>query len=160
MLTTDLLKTGAKWEMRRATKGCAALIPAKCGLYMFVYRSHLTMEIEGKPAHRQTWVLYVGRAGSIDSTRTLRNRYAEEYSKYVGGDLENLWADSEPRTRPNVLNRYLTIFPLEYWFLVIDDRGLIVGLEDRLIKLFCPPLNKTGKLRIRTGTPQPAFKEL
>ena len=159
-LTTDLLGTGGKWEILTATRGCATVIPPKCGLYMFVYRSHLTMEFENKPPHRQTWVLYVGRGGSADSTNTLRKRYKNEYSKFVGGDLEHLWNETEPKNRTNNLKRYLTIYPLEYWFLVVEDRHKIADLERRLIKIFSPPLNSSGKIRARAGPPEAAFKEL
>ena len=94
-LTKDLGGTGVAWEIRRATPSLWQSIPSKCGLYMFVYRSHLKMNLEDGSDHQATWVLYVGRAGSSESARTLKERYRSEYGKYVGGDPENLWS-SDP----------------------------------------------------------------
>ena len=157
-LGKDLANTGASWEVRRATPSLWQTIPFKSGLYMFVYRSHLKMGLADGGFHQATWVLYVGRAGSSDSARTLKDRYRSEYCKYVGGDPENLWSEEPLTNRADVLRRYLSIWPLEYWFLVVEDRAGIPHLEDRLIKLFAPPLNRNGLLRLRRGEPQPAFR--
>lgn len=157
-LTNDLSGAGAAWEVRRATPGLWQSIPSRCGLYMFVYRSHLKMNLEDGTHHQATWVLYVGRAGSSESARTLKERYRGEYGRYVGGDPENLWSSEPLACRADVLRRYLSIWPLEYWFLVVEDREKIPHLEDRLIKLFSPPLNRNGLLRLRKGEPQPAFR--
>ena len=158
MLTKDLSAAGAAWEIRRATPSLWQSIPSKCGLYMFVYRSHLKMNLEDGNQHQATWALYVGRAGSSESMRTLKDRYRGEYGKYVGGDPENLWSSDPLTSRADMLRRYLSIWPLEYWFLVVEDREKIANLEDRLIKLFSPPLNRNGLLRLRKGEPQPAFR--
>lgn len=157
-LSKDLNASGATWEVRRATPSLGQSIPAKCGLYMFVYRSHLRMSLADGADHQSTWVLYVGRAGSAESNRTLKDRYKGEYSKYVGGDPEHLWSTEPVGNRAGMLKRYLSIWPLEYWFLVVEDRRTISHLEDRLIKLFAPPLNRNGLLRLRKGEPQPAFR--
>lgn len=158
MLCKDLKATGAAWEVRRATPNLWQSIPAKTGLYMFVYRSHVALELDGGACHRTTWVLYVGRAGSTESERTLRDRYKAEYRKYIGGDPELLWGEDTPKGRAEMLRRYLAIWPLEYWFLVVEDRAKIPMLEDRLIKLFAPPLNSNGHLRLRKGKAEPAFR--
>lgn len=155
-LASDLHASGGSWEIRRATPTLA--VPAECGLYMFVYRSHLKLDLAIGGAHEATWVLYVGRAGSTDSSRTLKDRYRGEYCKYIGGDPENLWSDEPISNRARLLQRYLSIWPLEYWYLVVQDRKKIPDLEDRLIKLFAPPLNRNGQLRLRKGEPQPAFR--
>jgi hypothetical protein len=158
MLSKDLHATGSAWEIRRATPGLWQSIPAKCGLYMFVYRSHLKLELDDSQKHQATWVLYVGRAGSPDSAGTLKDRYRSEYCKYIGGDPEQLWEIEPAIRRAANLKRYLSIWPTEYWFLVVNDRNVIAGLEDRLIKLFAPPLNKNGHLRLRKGQVEPAFR--
>ncbi len=152
------LKAHGSWECMRATPSLGDHIPAKTGLYMFVFRSHIELSLDGNSGHRPLWVLYVGRAGSHESTKTLRDRYKGEYAKYVGGDLEQLWGEGQPKGRVENLKRYLSIWPIEYWWLVIDDRSKIPHLEDRLIKLLAPPLNRNGRLRVKTGVPEPAFK--
>jgi hypothetical protein len=158
MLGKDLKATGSEWEVRRATPSLWRTIPAKTGLYMFVYRSHLKLALDGHQSHQATWVLYVGRAGSSESERTLKDRYKDEYCKYVGGDPEQLWDEVAPTGRPAMLQRYLSIWPTEYWFLVVEERSKIPELEERLIKLFAPPLNRNGHLRLRKGTARPAFR--
>lgn len=157
-LGRDLEGVGGAWEVRRATPSLWQSIPSKCGIYMFVYRSHLKMSLADGNSHHATWILYVGRAGSSESARTLKERYRGEYGKYVGGDPENLWSSESLSGRAEMLRRYLSLWPLEYWFLVVEDRGTISHLEDRLIKLFAPPLNRNGLLRLRKGTSQPAFR--
>lgn len=157
-LAKDLKSNGARWERKRATPTLANSIPAKSGLYMFVYRAHLEFDLETGEAFKPTWILYVGRAGNNTSTQTLRDRYQKEYCKYIGGDLNQLWDENVARGRSEVLRRYLTIWPLDYWYLVIEDRSSIVHLEDRLIKLFAPPLNRHGRLKLKTGPAAPAFK--
>ena len=153
----DLGEHGS-WEIMRATPSLGDRIPARTGLYMFVFRSHLSLALPNGATHRPTWVLYVGRAGSADSQRTLKDRYRGEYCKYVAGDPEQLWLADSDRTRASTLKKYLSIWPLEYWYLIVDDRAKVPLLEDRLIKLFSPPLNRLGRLRVATGEPKPAFK--
>ena len=128
-LSKDLGNTGGSWEIRRATPGLWHSIPSKCGLYMFVYRSHLKMNLENGSGHQATWMLYVGRAGSSESARTLKERYRSEYGKYVGGDPENLWSSDPLINRADLLRRYLSIWPLEYWFLVVEDRDQITSVN-------------------------------
>lgn len=158
MLGKDLGGAGGTWEVRRATPSLANSIPAKCGLYMFVFRSHLKMSMADDGHHQPTWVLYVGRAGHAESARTLRDRYKGEYAKYVGGDPELLWSDGLANNRGEALKRYLSIWPLEYWYLVVEDRAAIPHMEDRLIKLFAPPLNRQGQLKLKVGQSKPAFR--
>jgi hypothetical protein len=155
-LSKDLSVEGGSWETRRATLDLK--VPAECGLYMFVYRSHLKLNLAHGGGHQATWVLYVGRAGSPDSEKTLRDRYKGEYCKYIGGNPENLWSSEPANNRARLLQRYLSIWPLEYWYLTVQDRNKIPDLEGRLIKLFSPPLNRNGHLRLRKGEPQPAFR--
>ncbi len=158
MLSKDLRGAGTAWEVRRATPSLGDMVPAKCGLYMFVYRSHLDLAMAKGADHQPSWVLYVGRAGNAESARTLKDRYRGEYARYVSGDIEQLWSDEPVRGRAQMLQRYLCLWPLEYWFLVVEDRTKIVHLEDRLIKLLSPPLNSYGRLRIKASAPSPAFR--
>lgn len=146
------------WENMRATPTLGNHIPLRTGLYMFVYRSQIDFVMADGTSHIPTWILYVGRAGSANSDRTLRDRYKSEYCKYIGGNLEQLWAAEKPRTRSELLQRYLSIWPLEYWWLVVEDRGKIESLEKRLIKLFSPPLNKQERLKANFGSVKPAFR--
>lgn len=89
-LVNDLKKFGGEWEAMRATKSLGDHLPAKTGLYMFVFRSPVEL-LKSGVAHRPLWVFYVGRAGGRASNHTLKSRYRGEYSKYVCGDPAQLW---------------------------------------------------------------------
>ena len=107
---------------------------------------------------RFCWVLYVGKAGERDGTRdTIKNRYQQEYSKYVGQNATCLWEDTAAESREQRLSRYLTLRPLEYWFLTLDDVRDIQVLERKLIRLLRPPLNQQHGRKLRSGKTVPAF---
>ncbi|WP_017963186.1 hypothetical protein [Rhizobium leguminosarum] len=159
-ITSDMAGVGSKWECKRATSNLTGAIPDESGVYMFVFKSHYTLEVDMAEQFTPKWVLYVGRAGDGKSTQTLRSRYRGEYRKYIGGAIDSLWSDPPPKGRAQVLGRYLAIWPLEYWYLVVDDREKIPSLEDRLIKLFAPPLNRIGQLKAKLGETRPAFRSL
>ncbi len=93
VVTQDLKTNGAHWERRLATPTLWQQLPADTGLYMFVFASTLSLQLAGAASNTfsPTWVLYVGRAGSPDSHRTIKDRYKGEYGKYVGADPEVLW---------------------------------------------------------------------
>jgi hypothetical protein len=149
---------GGGWMTKNATRGLWQHLPAKPGLYMFVWapRLHLPMERTPGEAEQLKWVLYVGKTGD-KGKMTLRDRYRGEYSKYVGCDPEELWVDGEPEGRAARLGRYLRIHPLEYWYMTIEDRAKIGQLERRLIALLGPPLNRSGHPRLQKNKPTKAF---
>jgi hypothetical protein len=158
-VNTDLEKTGLKWEKRLAIKGLRPHLPQSSGLYMFVYKSSLIFNTESD-ALIPSWVLYVGRAGGANAQNTIRERY-KEYEKYIGEDPERLWEPNHPITRHNRLAKYLTIYPLEFWWLSIEDRMMIESLEDRLIKILDPLINHRQKvIKRKPYVPQPAFRSL
>jgi hypothetical protein len=104
-------------------------------------------------------VLYIGKAGIEDGKfDTIKSRYSSEYSKYVGGDIGCLWDDKPAIEREQKLARYLTLRPLEYWFLPIPTTKDIPLLERKLVRLLKPPLNNQHSgPRIKPGKTVPAF---
>lgn len=147
---------GADWECLSATKSAARRIPAKSGLYAFVWNpSGIALSLQTGP--RPSTILYVGSAGGDAGKGTLKSRYVGEYSKYVGGDPEVLWTSTEAKTRKERLRRYLCVFPLEYWFLVLKPGTDIFDLETKLINLWGPPLNQAVGPRLRVARATPAF---
>lgn len=146
------------WEVRRATKGLWRTLPEECGIYMFVFQLPLQLTAERQKI-RPHYILYIGRAGDENSTRTFRDRYKGEYDKYIEGDPAALWEDKPVSSRAEKLRKYLTIYPLEYWFYRIEDRSKISSIESKLIRFLNPPLNTVGKARLRKKTEVPAFKE-
>jgi hypothetical protein len=128
---------------------------------MFVWRPEFTLRFAAPPEiERLSWVLYVGKAGKQGGTTdTIKHRYIGEYSKYVGKDPSCLWDSNAPKDREDRLARYLTLRPLEYWFLIVEDLRDILILERKLIRLLRPPLNQQHGPRIRPGKPVPAFEE-
>jgi len=144
-LTIDLKNESLPWEVHTVTERTWEAVPEEPGLYMFLWRPHFAFDVaENQRPGDLAQVLYVGKAGADDygqpSTGNLRIR-CKDYVKYVRGDPEILWKSSEPRTRPQLLSRYLTLRPLEYWFTVVPRHSEIPLLEDRLIKLLNPPCN-------------------
>ena len=142
-----LHRDGKCWERRRAVDTLYRQLPHCRGLYMFVWRPEVRFEVASNGVERPFWILYVGKAGSGQAnTDTLRDRYQTEYRKYVGRDASVLWAKTTPQCRAQRLERYLTLRPMEYWFLDLDDTdpSEITRLEKQLIKLLRPPLNCFG----------------
>ncbi len=148
---------GLKWERINARETSGAMLPPERGLYMFVWRPELTIEFSSPPeTERFCWVLYIGKAGSEGGTNdTIKNRYLSEYSKYVGKDPSCLWDSHAASKREDRLARYLTLRPLEFWFLTMTSIPDIQLMEKRLIKILQPPLNIQYGAKLRAGTPIP-----
>jgi hypothetical protein len=161
-VTQDLRTHGAHWERRLATETLWQQLPAETGIYMFVFTSTLSLQMAGHASNTfsPAWVLYVGRAGSPDSHRTIRDRYKGEYCKYVGADPEILWSEHYPTTRAERLARFLAIHPLQFWYATILDRTKIPILEDRLIKLLGPLINSRQQPRLRALPAEAAFRSV
>lgn len=157
-ISSQLKDCGGQWEIRKATPTLWKQIPEKCGVYLFLFESSLTLQTASGPDFHPRLVLYVGRAGDQLSRKTLRDRYKAEYSKYVGGDLAQLWGGDRAATRSERLSRYLAIYPLQYWFCTIEDHSKIADVERSLIKLLNPPLNVAGRAKVRVSPPAPAFR--
>jgi hypothetical protein len=162
-LQVDLQAEGEPWEVMTATERTWEAVPAESGLYMFVWRPWFTFDVaERRRPGDLGQVLYIGKAGADDNGQptsgNLRLRY-RDYLKHLRNDPDVLWSRTEPHTRPQLLDRYLTLRPLEYWFTVVPRHSEVPLLEDRLIKLLNPPCNKqrAPRLKGRLGPPRPAF---
>lgn len=159
-LGADLAKHCGPWEVLRATPSLWQQLPDYPGLYMFVFASGLSLQREPPNfPFNPAWVLYIGRAGCDRSKGTLRSRYKSEYQKYVGGDPEILWSNKPPESRADRIARCLAIWPLQFWFTVVNDSSTISNLEERLIRLLNPPANHHKGRRLRYGPAEPAFEE-
>jgi hypothetical protein len=163
VLTQDLEDLCDPWEVFDATASLTDMLPDKPGLYMFVWRplfrfslAEVSPEAGPQKPDSVSQILYIGQAGD-NSSHTLRNRY-KSYRNYLTADPSSLW-DSAGRFSRSELMRYLTLRPLEYWFTVIEDRSEIKGLEQRLLAMFNPPMNKIDipKIKSQFKTPQKAF---
>jgi len=154
-------KTGILWERKIAVDSLGYSLPDVTGLYMFVWRPTLEFRFDAsREAERLCWILYIGKAGTEGGSKdTIRNRYLSEYSKYVGKDPSCLWDQRTPTSREDRLARYLTLRPLEYWFLEIDHIPDIPILERKLIRMMQPPLNRHHGPKIRLGKPVPISEE-
>lgn len=157
-ISDELRQYGGEWEVRKATPTLWKQIPEKCGVYLFLFESPLALKTAMGADFHPRVVLYVGRAGDQLSKKTLRDRYRYEYSKYVGGDLTLLWGEDRASNRAERLARYLTVYPLQYWFSTIEDNNRIAEVERSLIKLLNPPLNVAGRAKVRFSSPSPAFR--
>ena len=159
-INSVLHSPGTMWERKKAVDVLGQSLPDSPGLYMFVWRPELTLKFVNSETERFAWVIYVGKAGTEDGKRdTIKQRYVSEYSKYVGKNPSSLWDSSVVENREARLTRYLTLRPLEYWYLTMLDIREILLLEKRLIKLLRPPLNMQHGVKLRPGKPVPAFEE-
>jgi len=150
----------AKWERRLAFPKLFESLPTVRGVYMFVWKPRFEFIFDPFEKYSPSWILYVGKAG-IDggSTDTIRHRYQSEYSKYVAKDCSRLWDTTPEKTREEKLCKFLTLRPLEFWFLPLITVAAkeIDLIERQLIRLFNPPVNKAHGARLRPNKPEPAF---
>jgi len=159
-INSFLHQPGILWERKKAVDSLGNSLPDSPGLYMFVWRPELTLRFANTETERFGWVVYIGKAGTEEGRRdTIKQRYVSEYSKFVGKDPSCLWDTSPVEDRESRLARYLTLRPLEYWFLTMQDVREIQLLEKRLIKLLRPPLNLQHGVKLRPGKTVPAFEE-
>lgn len=162
-LQADLRTSGQPWEVVMAEEHAWEMVPEESGLYMFVWRPWFTFDVaDNRRTGDLSQVLYVGKAGADDRGQPTASHLRERcrsYRKHLRGAPANLWSRSEVRTRPQLLDRYLPLRPLEFWFMVVPEISEIPLLEDRLIKLLNPPCNKQRKPRLtgRLSPPVPAF---
>lgn len=162
-LCEDLRNAGQPWEIMTATERAWEAIPDEPGLYLFVWRPWFAFDVAYAQRDGELrQVLYVGKAGADDAgNRTsggLKQRY-RSYVKHLRTEPDALWSRTEPRTRVQMLDRYLCLRPMEYWFKVIPRHEQVPMLEDRLIKMLNPPCNRQRVPRIvaRLGPAMPAF---
>ncbi|WCO66239.1 hypothetical protein PO878_17190 [Iamia majanohamensis] len=147
-----------EWEVHQATQRLWQALPEQPGIYMFVWRPEFRFHLAGQgrcDALHQ--ILYVGRSGGANSSRTLRDRY-RDYLKFLSGSPERIWEAEGVSTRSSRLKRYLPLRPLEFWFSVVEDPFQVAPLEDRLIKVLNPPLNDSLTPKGRPKSPEPAFR--
>lgn len=141
-----------KWQKLRANPDAGQMLPDRHGIYMFCWEPPLAFQTEAGE-NRFDWCLYVGKA--FDTT--IRKRFEGEYKKYIMGDPRLLYETKENMTREQRLSKYLCLQPLSIWFLVVDDKLSIPDLEDKLIDLLNPPLNKQKSIRGRYLEAETAF---
>jgi|GEM_PF-2055830 len=139
------------WERKKAVPGLGQSLPDSPGLYMFVWQPKFKLRVALDERIALHWILYVGKAGGSVGGGNIRNRYLNEYSKYVGKDPSCLWEKQDTTKRELVLARYLTLQPLEFWFLTVSNANEIELMERKLIKLLRPPLNIQHGTKLRAG---------
>lgn len=147
-----------KWEKTVATPGLGDSLPDKPGIYMFVWRLFFPFVFDEYTSNINL-ILYIGKAGTTDGNGSLKSRYKNEYSKFVKTNAEKIWENCQLKSRKDRLSKFLNLYELEYWFAVMDNCANlndICDIEDRLIKLFNPPANKSG-LRMKYSQPTDAF---
>lgn len=154
-LSNSLCLEESCWERHKAVAGLGPSLPNEPGLYMFVWNPKFSVRFTSEQSASFRWVLYVGKAGEEGGSGSIKNRYLTEYSKYVGKDASQLWETKEATKREEKLARYLTLRPLEFWYLTMGNVQEIARLEHRLIKLLRPPLNIQHGAKLRLGKPQP-----
>jgi hypothetical protein len=135
----------SKWTVCEATSTLHETLPAKMGLYMFVWKIPFPMPCtKFTDSHFRT-IVYIGHAGGKSAENTLQKRYRQEYSTIVGCYPESLWS-TEPKTRDEKLRRFLNLRDLEFWYHEhMNDWALLEVFENELISIYNPPANTNGK---------------
>lgn len=147
------------WEIHSATTISVLTIPETPGIYLFVWQPELKFPRSEPHRSRQlSFVLYVGQAGGSRTQGTLRTRF-REYQPFIGSSPEVLWDALPLDSRTRRKQCYLSLEPLEYWFLACKTGSDIDGLERMLYDLLKPPMNKQRPKRLRIGHTQPAFRK-
>jgi hypothetical protein len=158
-LTRSLGEEAGVWEVATATERLWETLPDSPGLYMFVWCPTLRLSMAaGGHSGRLPYILYVGQTGGRGGPMTLRQRY-KHYLRYLAGGAEQLWTEPLVRTRESLMNRFLKLRPLEFWYSVAPDCRSIPALEDRLIQFLNPPLNIARRPRIIAKPARPAFMQ-
>jgi hypothetical protein len=148
---------GVCWERYPAHDALDSQLPDERGVYMFVWRPRIAFAFSTSYQQSLPWILYVGKAGTAGGVAdTLPVRY-RTYRRYIGKSPSSLWDRIPPKTREERLSRYLTLRPLEYWFVTVEELDEIRRLEKHLIKLFRPPINDQHARCLRPGRARPAF---
>lgn len=148
---------GNTWERLVATKDLALSLPSLPGIYMFVWKPYFNFAFDDYFTSLH-YVVYIGKAGGPNENSTFKSRYKSEYAKIVKRDAEEIWKKNEMKCRKDRLNKFLNLWELEYWFIVMkeENRHVIKKYEEKLIQLFNPPGNTSG-LRAKYGKSKPAF---
>lgn len=148
---------GGAWEIVPARAVAASSIPKEPGIYMFVWRPSLTF-IRSKPnsPYSPRFVLYIGRAGGEESRQTLHSRF-KTYRKYLGSDPQALWSEAHLGKRVDRLSCFLSLEPIEYWFIVCSNAADIREIEARLIAVLNPPINRKREPILKVGNSRSAF---
>lgn len=146
----------SSWETRPVTKSLQENIPDTPGIYMFIWRPGFTLKLAtGTSEQKFQWVLYLGITES-----SLKARYKNEYKKVLFKKEKTsraLWDSRQAETRREKLERFLSLRPLEYWYLPCSDTVLLKTLESHLIELLAPPLNAQKQARLKIGKTGKAF---
>jgi len=160
-LASDLRTLGNSWEALPVTPGLAEQIPPSPGLYLFVWKPQFEFNFGiHAPRQRPLYALYVGKAGIRGGTQdTLRTRFRSAYERYIHGDPSVLWERGRvPINREDRLRTFLTLRPLEYWFLPLSDRSRIDDverIEKKLQLLLSPPINIQHSRGLKLGLTRP-----
>ena len=148
---------GGAWEVLPATPASGSSVPRSPGVYMFVWRPPLTLtRHEPHDSQQLLYVLYVGRAGGPDSSSTLHQRY-KNYIRYFASDPKSLWSNQPLDSRDARMKCFLSLEPLEYWFLSCAATSTIHEIEARLQSVLNPPLNARRERVLRAGPSRKAF---
>ena len=155
-LINDAATEGA-WEVLPAKSTSVSSVPRSPGVYMFVWRPPLTLARSSPHDSQQLrYVLYVGKAGGPASYSTLRQRF-KNYIRYFASDPKSLWSNKPLDSRDSRMKCFLSLEPLEYWFLSCAATNTILEIEARLQSVLNPPLNARRERVLRAGPPRKAF---
>jgi len=105
------------------------------------------------------YVVYVGQAGGGGGQGTLCARFKGDYARILeDSSPKELFSRVEARTRKEKLKRYLSLEPLEYWFMVVEDTDTLKDLERSLQQFLNPPAIVQNRPALYTAETRKAFE--
>lgn len=150
-LVEDFREVSSGWHSLDVTPNMSIQIPDKPGLYMFIWRSCLSLRMKEGDSKNLEWCIYVGKAG-----KSLRARFDGEYGRHISGDPSQLW-NKNLSSREEKIRTYMTLRPLTYLYAEVSDASAIDMLESKLIDILSPPLNSISTIRASFAKSEPAF---
>lgn len=166
---SEMLENLGSWERLRARPSAVREIPKKPGIYMFVWCPPFRLKFADPikvSNDNQTnayfitrYVVYVGQAGGGGGQGNLCARFKGEYARALeDASPKELFSREEARSRKDKLKRYLSLEPLEYWFMVVEDTDSLKALERSLQQFLNPPATVQNRPALYTAETRKAFE--
>jgi len=165
---SEMMEGLGSWECMRAHPDAAREIPKKPGLYMFVWCPPLRLKFadpikvcsasETNAYFVTNYVVYIGQAGGGGGRGDLCARFKGDYARILKqGSPKELFSRTEGKTRKEKLERYLSLEPLDYWFMVVEDTDALMALERSLQEFLNPPAIIQNRAVLYTAETRKAF---
>ena len=163
----DLQSEFGAWNSRHAGRSVKRILPETPGIYMFVWSPNAPFNVingEAISVSRPfSSVMYVGIAED-----SIYRRY-DEYFRILQMRRPEYLFEVEDTSRDGRLQKYLSIYPLQFWWAPLSSRNqrrlnnrrsrvsFLKNIEERVIKFFNPPVNVQHTIKVHVGKEEKAW---